>query len=144
MIHISRHVYNEILSHAKETYPEECCGVLVGKYGGENGSERTVVKSYRTENINKERAQDRYGIDPGDFNRIDREARGEGLDILGFYHSHPDHPDSPSVFDRERGQADYSYLIVAVNGAGQISVKSWILELEKEAEPFSEEEIELI
>jgi proteasome lid subunit RPN8/RPN11 len=142
MIHITRPVYNEILSHAKETYPDECCGVLVGEYGGEYGSERTVIKAYGTKNINNERAQDRYEIDPGDLNRIDRSARGEGLDILGFYHSHPDHPDSPSIFDRERGQTDYSYLIIAVNGSGQISIKSWILK--KEDEPFREEEIKLI
>jgi proteasome lid subunit RPN8/RPN11 len=141
MIHITRPVYNEILSHAKETYPDECCGVLVGEYGGKYGSERTVIKAYGTENINNERAQDRYEIDPSDLNRIDRSARGEGLDILGFYHSHPDHPDSPSIFDRERGQTDYSYLIIAVNGSGQISIKSWILK--KEDEPFREEEIKL-
>jgi proteasome lid subunit RPN8/RPN11 len=137
MIYISRAVYDEMLSHSNEAYPHECCGVLVGKCG----PERTVIKAYRTENINKERAQDRYEIAPGEFNRIDREARGGGLDVLGFYHSHPDHPDRPSIFDRDRGQAGYSYIIVSLTGRGKISVKSWIFN--EEGEPFEEEEIKL-
>jgi proteasome lid subunit RPN8/RPN11 len=142
MIQISRAVYDGIISDAKKSYPHECCGLLVGRCGDEYGTEKTVVRARTTENTNKERARDRYEIDPGDFNRIDREARSEGLDILGFYHSHPDHPDRPSEFDRERGQPGYSYMIVSVTGRGKISVKSWLLT--EQDEPFVEEDIKLI
>lgn len=138
MIYISKAVFDEILDHAKESYPDECCGVIAGK----PGPERTVEKAYRTENTNKVRSRDRYEIDPAALLKLDRKLREEGLDILGFYHSHPDHPDSPSVFDRERGQPGYSYLIVAVNGERETTVKSW--SFEEDDEPFGEEEIKLI
>jgi proteasome lid subunit RPN8/RPN11 len=138
MIHISKDVYDEILAHAKESYPGECCGVLVGK----PASDPTIVRAYRADNTNTERSRDRYEIDPEALFRIDREVRGEGHDILGFYHSHPDHPDTPSDFDRERGQAGYSYLIVAVQGGRETTVRSWAFE--EEGEPFVEEEIKVI
>ena len=107
-VHISRSVYEEILRHAKEAYPNECCGVLVGaNYGGE----RKIFESHRANNINTDRAHDRYIIDPKEFNLIDKMARSCSMDVMGFYHSHPDHPDKPSETDREWGQTGYSYII---------------------------------
>lgn len=136
-IHIPRPVYDEIIQHAKDSYPEECCGFLVGKSMGD----KKVWSVERGTNANTERARDRYVIDPREFLMTDKIARTQGLDILGFYHSHPDHPDRPSEFDREHGQPDYSYVIVAVDGGGKVSAKSWIFS--KEDEPFREEKIKL-
>ena len=103
--------------------------------------ERKVFYVERSTNINKDRARDRYIIDPREINLADKQARSQSLDIMGFYHSHPDHPDSPSEFDREMGQSGYSYVIVSVNGKGEVSVKSWIFK--EEGEPFKEEGIKV-
>ncbi|MEE9613412.1 MAG: M67 family metallopeptidase [Thermodesulfobacteriota bacterium] len=138
MLRISGDAHDKIIEDSKGAYPHECCGVLVGS----SGQERTVTKAIEVENLNKERARDRYEIDPAELNRVDREARKEGLDIIGIYHSHPDHPDRPSEFDRKRGQPEYSYVIVSVMGGNETTVKSWIFH--DEGEPFEEEEIEVI
>lgn len=129
-------IYDEILNHAKDEYPNECCGVLVGNPDG-----KIVFESHRVRNVNTERAKDRYIIDPREINLIDRGARAQSLDIIGFYHSHPDHPDKPSQFDRDMGQPEYSYVIISINNGKDISVKSW--SFLKENEPFKEETIKV-
>ena len=121
-VHISRSVYEEILRHAKEAYPNECCGVLVG--------------------ANTDRAHDRYIIDPKEFNLIDKMARSCSMDVMGFYHSHPDHPDKPSETDREWGQTGYSYIIVSVKGGKDTSARSWMIE--EDTSPFTEEKIKIL
>ena len=138
-VHISRSVYEEILRHAKEAYPNECCGVLVGaNYGGE----RKIFESHRANNINTDRAHDRYIIDPKEFNLIDKMARSCSMDVMGFYHSHPDHPDKPSETDREWGQTGYSYIIVSVKGGKDTSARSWMIE--EDTSPFTEEKIKIL
>ncbi|HHL40163.1 MAG TPA: M67 family peptidase [Deltaproteobacteria bacterium] len=137
MLRMTRELYDELTAHARTAYPRECCGVLVGTASEVKVVERVV----RTENRNTERAGDRYEISPADLNRIDKEARAEGLDVLGFYHSHPDHADRPSRFDRERGQPWYSYLIVSVRGGRVESARSWCFE--EPDEPFAEEALEI-
>lgn len=137
-IFVPRNVYNEIIDHAKDSYPNECCGFLVGKAM----KDKRVWQVERGTNLNTERANDRYVIDPKEFNLVDKIARTQGLDILGFYHSHPDHPDRPSEFDRQEGQPDYSYIIVSVKGGDEVSARSWIFDDEKE--PFKEERIKVI
>jgi proteasome lid subunit RPN8/RPN11 len=137
IINIPKSVYDEILTHAREAYPHECCGVLVG--GCMKG--KVVFESHRATNQNQERAKDRYLIDPKELNFIDKISRVQGMDILGFYHSHPDHPDKPSETDREWGQVGYSYVIISVKGGTEVSARSWIIEDDKA--PFSEEKIKL-
>ncbi len=132
ILQINKTIYDEIIGHAKSAYPHECCGALVGKG-------KVVVKARLMENINKERANDRYGINPKELLKIEKEASANGLDVIGFYHSHPDHPDQPSAFDRERAWAFYSYIIISVQNGKDVSVKSWTFEDEKE--PFIEEEV---
>lgn len=135
MVCFPKNIYNEIISHAKVAYPHECCGALIGK--GKN-----VTAARLMENINKDRANDRYEINPKELLKIEKEASANGSEVIGFYHSHPDHPDRPSGFDRERGWPFYSYVIIAVHNGKDISVKSWTFEDEKE--PFGEEEIKII
>ena len=137
VIHIPKNVYDEMTAHAKEDYPNECCGVITGI----NTKVRKAFASYRVKNLNTERTEDRYAVDPREINLIDKESRVEGREIIGFYHSHPDHPDRPSEFDREMGQAGYSYVIISVNKGGGITARSWTTLGEKD--PFKEETIKV-
>jgi proteasome lid subunit RPN8/RPN11 len=99
-----------IREHGRETYPNECCGFLLGAPGGSAVSEIARASNAREEAA----ATHRYLIPPEDFVRVQRDADERGLDILGFYHSHPDHPARPSEFDRNHAWPGYAYLIVAV------------------------------
>ncbi len=137
-ITVLRSVYDEIVSHAKDSYPNECCGVLIGNTLGS----KKVLSSERATNINEERANDRYILDPKELNIIDKVARAASLDIIGFYHSHPDHTDRPSEFDRKEGQPGYSYMIVSVLEGTDVAVRCW--RFSDEDEPFREEIISLI
>ncbi|MBI5827862.1 MAG: M67 family metallopeptidase [Deltaproteobacteria bacterium] len=132
-----RGVYEEIINHARESYPEECCGVLIGA----TYKDKRVFEVQRAKNTNTERARDRYIIDPRELNFIDKVARTQGLDVIGFYHSHPDHPDKPSQTDRELGQPGYSYIIASVKKGKDVSLRSWIFE--EADEPFKEEKIKV-
>jgi proteasome lid subunit RPN8/RPN11 len=120
MLYIGKSEYEEMVEHLKGVYPYEGCGLMLGK-----GDRVTKVRS--VENLRKERANDRYEIDPRDILRIEKEASSEGLDIVGFFHSHPDHPDRPSEFDRERAWPDYRYVIVSVEKGSKVSPRSWVL-----------------
>lgn len=137
VIHISKSVYEEMLNHAKEAYPNECCGVIVGA----TYHARKVFESHRASNANTERSHDRYLIDPRELNLIDKIARTQGMDVMGFYHSHPDHPDKPSQTDREWAQPGYSYVIISVKGGKNVSARSWIIE--DETGPFIEEKLKI-
>jgi proteasome lid subunit RPN8/RPN11 len=137
-VSIPRSVYDEIIAHATDSYPEECCGYLLGN----TFKTKKVFYMERGTNKNTERARDRYIIDPMEMNMMDKQARVQALDIIGFYHSHPDHPDRPSEFDREMGQAGYSYLIVSVKDGKETSARSWIFE--DENEPFREESVKIV
>lgn len=135
---IPQGVYDQIIEHAKESYPNECCGVVIGA----TFKDKRVFEVQRAANSNTERARDRYIIDPAELNYIDKVARTQALDVLGFYHSHPDHPDKPSQTDREWGQPGYSYIIVSVkNGGKTVSARSWIFE--DPSEEFKEEKIKI-
>lgn len=101
-----------IESHGVEAYPHECCGVLIGRIEGDS---RVALEAARTGNLNVQRAHDRFELDPKDYMRADLEARKRGLDIIGVYHSHPDHPARPSETDLAAAWEGYSYVIVAVN-----------------------------
>ncbi len=106
-------------------YPEETCGLLVGRVSG-GRTEAARVK--QAKNLNRERAQDRYELDPGDHLATDLEARAEGLEIVGIWHSHPDHPAEPSETDRAAAWEGWSYLIVRVGARGVEALRSWRLQ----------------
>jgi proteasome lid subunit RPN8/RPN11 len=114
-------------------YPDEGCGVLLGRFAGNRVE---VVDASSGTNQNTERSRDRYLLDPADIVRADREARERGLDIVGFWHSHPDHPARPSQFDTDHAWADYVYIIVntAAEGAGDLNGFT----LGDEGEPFAQ------
>ncbi|MBI2566035.1 MAG: M67 family metallopeptidase [Candidatus Schekmanbacteria bacterium] len=116
-----------MIAHAEETYPHECCGLFAG-----DRQARRVDTVHRAANLNQERARDRYELDPQDFLAFDRALRGTGREILGVYHSHPDHPAIASETDRSRAWPDYSYIIVSVQGGRVADVKSWVYDLDSE------------
>jgi proteasome lid subunit RPN8/RPN11 len=140
MIKVLDDIFNKILEHCKDSYPHECCGALLGM-ADEDGV-KTISDTYPMANKNTERAKDRYEIDPLDFMRAEKAAKAGGLELLGIYHSHPDHPSRPSEFDRERGWPDYSYIIVAVENGEKTEAQSWCFT--EDNEPFKEEELQII
>ena len=92
-------ILDAIRAHGQATYPEECCGFLLGRATTESNH---VVSAWRVENRRTENRQRRYTITAQDYHAADRAARRQGLDIVGFYHSHPDHPARPSATDLPR------------------------------------------
>lgn len=124
----------EIEGWIRAGYPEETCGLLVGK--GRSGRTETS-RATLARNLNRERARDRYELDPADFMAADLAARESGLEIVGVWHSHPDHPAEPSETDRAAAWEGWSYLIVEVTRSGIAAVRSWRLS----AQRFDEEPI---
>jgi proteasome lid subunit RPN8/RPN11 len=119
MVKIGAREYGEIRKHGEETYPHECCGVLLGQM---DGDVRTVTSTARCGNTRTDSPQNRYHIDPKELVRIQREARGREEDIVGFYHSHPDHPAQWSKTDLEEAHwIGCSYVITRV-AAGKADV----------------------
>lgn len=110
---------------AREGYPQERCGLLLGHAG--DGVVR-VEDVMHSRNANAERAHDRYEIDPEDFVHADARAREQQLEIVGIWHTHPDHPACPSATDREQAWDGWSYLILSVNRAGVQALRSWRLD----------------
>lgn len=113
-LHIPETLYSELRAHGEETYPHECCGILLGKTSGEATE---VVSLMRAGNTRTDAAHNRYHIDPRELIAAQREGRTKGLDIVGFYHSHPDHPAQWSATDfAEAHWFGCSYIITAVEG----------------------------
>src|SRR5260370_19508258 len=101
MLTISQSDYLSLRQHGEETYPHECCGVLLGRFD-DNGAEsvtKSVSRIARCGNTRADSPHNRYNIDPRELIRIQREGRERGEDIVGFYHSHPDHPTQCSTTD---------------------------------------------
>jgi proteasome lid subunit RPN8/RPN11 len=118
---------DEIRRHGEAAYPAECCGVLVGRT--ESGAKEVLRLSPA---VNR-RTDDphRYLIAPDDLRRLEAEVRAAGLEIVGYYHSHPDHPAVPSAFDAEHAWPWYSYLIVQIDRGRDAGMASWVLDDER-------------
>ena len=112
MLKIKRGNHDALRQHGEETYPHECCGILLGQI---DGNVRVVTSVARSGNTRTDSPQNRYHIDPRELVRIQREGRERGEDIVGFYHSHPDHPARWSPTDHaEAHWLGCSYVIVSV------------------------------
>jgi proteasome lid subunit RPN8/RPN11 len=122
---ISDAVYDQIRRHGEETYPHECCGVLLGK-ALEDGN--SVEDAVRAGNTRTDSAHNRYHIAPQELISIQRQARGRDLDIVGFYHSHPDHPARWSSTDfQEAHWLGCSYVITSVEAGIAKQTNSFFL-----------------
>jgi proteasome lid subunit RPN8/RPN11 len=117
---LPKDLYQQLRAHGEETYPHECCGILLGKSAGDN---LRVAALVRAGNTRTDSAHNRYNIAPQELIRAQREGRKSGLDIVGFYHSHPDHPAQWSTTDfAEAHWFGCAYVITAVEqGAAQIT-----------------------
>jgi len=113
-----------IRAHGAETYPHECCGALLGS---DDGGSREVRGLHKLVNRRADSPHNRFAVTADDVREAERAAQAAGLEVVGWYHSHPDHPALPSEFDREQAWPWYSYVIVSViNGEAQI-MASWRL-----------------
>lgn len=126
--------------HAEADYPAECCGVLLGRSddGAKEVTEVAPIANLRREparaeevipldDPSRESERNRFLIDPREQLRVEKDARLRGLTVLGYYHSHPDHPARPSVYDREHAWPWYSYVIVSVESGSARDTTSWVL-----------------
>jgi proteasome lid subunit RPN8/RPN11 len=124
-LHFSPAVYHSIRAHGEETYPHECCGVLLGRSTPEGWH---VTAAVRAANTRTDSAHNRYNIAPLELVRIQRDAALEGLDIAGFYHSHPDHPAQWSQTDfAEAHWIGCAYVITEVSQGRAAQTNSFLL-----------------
>ena len=119
-----------IRSHGTETYPNECCGALYGKDG-------VVTASHALPNTTEEGPRRRFLVRPQDYRDAERRATELGLDLLGFYHTHPDHPARPSQYDLDHAWPFFSYVILSVQAGVPQDMTSWRLQEDRSA--FAEE-----
>ena len=122
-----------IYNHAESIYPEECCGILLGEIAGISKMVVEVIPTINawveTESDQADRSKNsRYSIDPHDIFTAQKRARDLQLDIIGFFHSHPDYPAIPSTCDRNQAWEVYSYPIVSVIDGKVSEIKSWVLD----------------
>ncbi|HYL14063.1 MAG TPA: M67 family metallopeptidase [Terriglobales bacterium] len=143
MLKISQKEYAAIRRHGEETYPHECCGVLLGSA---DGDERVVTSTARCGNTRVDSPHNRYHIDPKELVRIQREGRDRGEDIVGFYHSHPDHPARWSPTDLEEAHwLGCSYVITSVSKGKADLTNSFELAGDGESQKkFLDEQVQVV
>lgn len=139
MLKLGQALIEKIHQHGSRDYPHECCGALLGR---EEGADRNVLGVVPLENRRNDSPNNRFSIKPEDVLRAERDARANGWDLIGWYHSHPDSPARPSEYDREHAWPWYSYIIFQVERAEPREMRSWRLGENRMA--FAEEAIEFI
>jgi proteasome lid subunit RPN8/RPN11 len=131
MLTIHAATITHLRDQATRGYPEEVCGLLLGQ--ADVSGQARIVAARAIDNLRRDRAGDRFELDPKQHLRVQREARQRGWRVVGVYHSHPDAAAVPSATDRARaceiwGRAlSWAYVIVAVRAAGVDSIRSWLL-----------------
>jgi proteasome lid subunit RPN8/RPN11 len=113
MIKINSEAWKTMVDHAQSTFPDECCGVMVGRI---EGQDKLVTSAFALENTYKGKQEDRYEIRPEDLLAADKNARAEGLDLIGIFHSHPDCDAYFSKTDLENSCPWYSFVVLSVKG----------------------------
>ena len=134
VIALSAPVIASIRAHGATTYPDECCGALIGSA---NDDRIDVIEARALENVTDEGPRRRFRISTADYRAAERYASESGADLVGFYHSHPDHPAEPSQYDLDHAWPNLSYVIVAVARGTPSDVRSWRLRSDRSA--FEEE-----
>lgn len=143
MITLSETARKELERHAEEAYPHECVGLLIGRL---EAGKKQVEAIYRAQNTwsaevgltdaeHEHSLRDRFYLDPRDYMKADRAARDQGYDVIGCYHSHPDHPAIPSERDRVGAQgvgggSSFSFLIQSVRSGQAAELTSWLLSID--------------
>ncbi len=121
--------------HAEEYYPNECCGFFYGT----DGEVRKITQAHRVTNAKEGDQRRRFQIDPKDYQEAERYAINHDLDLLGVYHSHPDHPAEPSEHDRKVAMPVFSYIIISVQDGEATATRSWQLNNDRQFEEESTE-----
>jgi len=144
MLRLSQSAYASLRQHGEETYPHECCGVLLGRFDDDGA--KTVGRVVRCFNTRADSPHNRYSINPRELIHIQREGRERGEDIVGFYHSHPDHPAQWSSTDlAEAHWFGCSYVITSVeNGAAATTNSFQLVGTDEADKKFVDEKIEVI
>jgi len=138
MIKIKNLHMDEIRKYSEVEYPNECCGILMGKF--ESDKSKTIEHILPISNArDEEHKHNRFLITPEEMMKAEMFAHKNKFDILGFYHSHPDHPAAPSDYDLEFAWPVYSYIIVSVNKGKAENTTSW--ELKEDRSKFISENI---
>ena len=138
MIYLSKELINQIERHGEQTYPFECGGMLIGHFAADGV--KTVLELLPMKNaMDESEKHNRVLITPKDVLRAERYAREKTLDVIGYYHSHPDHPARPSQFDLDHALPVWSYIIVSVEKGKAVDVRAW--EMENDRSKFNEEQI---
>lgn len=127
ILRIAPAVLEAIRRAAEAAYPLEGCGLLIGTAGSNGEARVRRHEPVRNQRVEAGRGSNRYEIAPADFLAAEKRLRGKALDILGTYHSHPDHPARPSEYDREHAWPWYRYLIVSVSGGVAGDARVWQL-----------------
>jgi len=144
MLRISKREFDALCRHGEETYPHECCGVLLGQFDGDGT--RIVTSIAPCGNTRSDSPHNRYNIDPRELIRIQREGRERGEDIVGFYHSHPDHPAQWSPTDlAEAHWFSCSYVITSVEKGKAAGTNAFELTGSDESDKqLADEKIEVV
>ena len=138
-LQIPEGILKKIHTQGERAYPEEGAGLLLGEVSPDN---KCVLEVMTLPNVREETARgNRYLISPEDYIAGEQQAASQGLDVLGVFHSHPDHPNRPSEFDRQWAWPNFSYLITSVVQGKAVGSRSW--RLAEDREHFSEEVLEI-
>jgi proteasome lid subunit RPN8/RPN11 len=135
-INLPEDIIDRFTAQAQQEYPYECCGFLLGSSDGHSVD---VSEYIILNNVQKENRERRFLIQPEEFLRIEMEADKKGMSVVGVVHSHPDHPEKPSKFDREHAWPGLSYIIVSVQNGTAEKYRSW--RLSDDRNEYSEEKI---
>jgi proteasome lid subunit RPN8/RPN11 len=149
-LRLSNEIAQKIRSHGAETYPHECCGALLGHdeaadaagpSGGAQAAGRAVLGLFPLVNRRDDSPCNRFSVTAEDVRDAEKAARQKGLDVVGWYHSHPDHPAQPSQYDRDHAWPWYSYIIVSVAKGEPQYMTSW--RLQDDRTQFTQEDMEI-
>lgn len=140
---ISGHLAERIRAHGAEAYPHECCGALLGRdsEATDQNVMREVLALLALVNRRDDSPRNRFSVTAEDVLDADRAAQKQGLEVIGWYHSHPDHPARPSQYDQDHAWPWYSYVIISVENGSPQEMTSWRLNDDRRA--FSPEGIEI-
>ena len=138
-INITQKIVDSFLSHGEKEYPHECCGFILGQF---KDDESFGIEYLPASNVKEENRERRFLIDPLAYQKAEDEADDQGMSIISIVHSHPDHPDKPSDFDRDHAWPGFSYIIISVQNGKAISYRSW--QLNENRKYFIEENINII
>jgi len=138
-IYLTEEIINQISKHGESDYPNECCGFILGDFIDEESRGIEYLPATNTKEENRER---RFLIDPMAYQKAEDKADELGLTVISIVHSHPDHPDKPSDFDRDHAWPGFSYIIISIQNGKAVSYRSWQLNTDRKY--FIEENINII